>query len=155
MDESESKSKVLAHGGVTSVVRIDDSRVILPAGREISSDLVAQELLVKQIMPSDVSGEVLKLLQSEKSGMSRLQVLLTVSLLILVGWFAWYFFPFQKVAKPIDDGGIEIVEEDPVRGDPLKVLAVTAERLYKERKYKACSDALLPKLQELLAGVQE
>lgn len=155
MDESESKSKVLAHGGVTSVVRIDDSRVILPAGREISSDLVAQELLVKQIMPSDVSGEVLKLLQSEKAGMSRLQVLLTVSLLILVGWFAWYFFPFQKVAKPIDDGGIEIVEEDPVRGDPLKVLAVTAERLYKERKYKACSDALLPKLQELLAGVQE
>ena len=91
MDESESKSKVLAHGGVTSVVRIDDSRVILPAGREISSDLVAQELLVKQIMPSDVSGEVLKLLQSEKAGMSRLQVLLTVSLLILVGWFAWYF----------------------------------------------------------------
>ncbi len=155
MDESESKSKVLAHGGVTSVVLVDDSRIMLPAGREISSDLVAQELLVKQIMPSDVSGEVLKLLQSEKAGMSRLQIMLAVCLLIFIGWFAWYFFPFQKTAKPIDDGGIEIVKEDPVRGDPLKILAATAEKLYAEKKYKACSDALLPKLQELLAGGQD
>ena len=121
---SASGEKHLPDSAFPAAVRVLDGAVYLPEGKPVASDGPEFERLLRKYLPQEIAPDIVAQWRGETGKTTRLQWLISVSLLLAAAGFLYYFFPKTRLDAPRSMENMKIVNlsprlrsNSPYRGD--------------------------------------